>query len=105
MSWMELDIVELRKQFIQEFIAKNYPSFQDLCEAYGISRKTGYKWRNRFMSGGFENLADHSRAPLTRPQQTPKEVCQLIIDMKLKHDKWGPKKVLDRLKTVHPSLD
>lgn len=105
MSWMELDIVELRKQFIQEFIAKNYPSFQDLCKAYGISRKTGYKWRNRFMSGGFDNLSDHSRAPLTTPHQTSDEVCQLIIDMKLKHNKWGPKKVLDRLKRMHPSLD
>jgi len=104
MPWMELDIVKLRKQFIQEYLKEDYPSFQDLCEAYGISRKTGYKWRNRFMSGGFNNLPDRSRAPLSTPHQTPDEICQLIINMKLAHKNWGPKKVLDRLKKLHPSL-
>ena len=98
MPWMELNIVILRKQFIQEYLDKIYPSFSYLCSSYGISTKTGYKWRNRFLSGGFENLVDKSRAPLTVPHRTPDEIQALIIQTKLAHIHWGPKKVLDNIK-------
>ena len=44
MPWMELNIVILRKQFIQEYLDKDYPSFHYFsCSCYGISKKTGYK--------------------------------------------------------------
>lgn len=104
MPWMELDIVILRKQFIQEYLDKIYPSFSYLCSSYGISSKTGYKWRNRFLSGGFDNLEDKSRAPLTVPHRTPDEIQALIIQTKLAHIHWGPKKVLDNIKRHHPTL-
>lgn len=34
-----------------------------LCEAYGISRKTGYKWLGRHRELGPEGLLERSRAP------------------------------------------
>ncbi len=104
MPWMELNIVILRKQFIQEYLNKNYPSFSYLCSCYGISPKTGYKWRNRFLSGGLNNLEDKSRAPHTSHHRTPDEICELIIQKKLAHIHWGPKKVLDNLKKHNPTL-
>ena len=85
MPWMELNIVILRKQFIQEYLDKNYPSFNYLCTSYGISPKTGYKWLNRFLAGGFNNLEDKSRAPHAVHHRTPDKICQLIIQTKLAH--------------------
>ena len=104
MPWKELNIVILRKQFIQEYLDQVYPSFSYLCTSYGISPKTGYKWLNRFLSGGFNNLEDKSRAPHTVPHRTPDEICDLIIKTKLAHINWGPKKVLDNIKQHHPTL-
>jgi len=104
MPWKELNIVILRKQFIQEYLDQVYPSFSYLCTSYGISAKTGYKWLNRFLSGGFNNLEDKSRAPHTVPHRTPDEICDLIIKTKLAHINWGPKKVLDNIKKHHPTL-
>jgi transposase len=104
MPWKELNIVILRRQFIQEYLDQVYPSFSYLCTSYGISAKTGYKWLNRFLSGGFNNLEDKSRAPHTVPHRTPDEICDLIIKTKLAHIHWGPKKVLDNIKQHHPTL-
>ena len=104
MPWNKVDIVKLREQFIDEYLGQNYSSFSDLCNCYGISRPTGYKWRDRFMKGGKNNLSDRSRAPLNITRKTSDEICQLIIEKKLAHKYWGPKKVLDNLKKHDPSL-
>lgn len=104
MPWKEIDIVKLRKQFIEEYLGKNYPSFSALCASYGITRPTGYKWRNRFLKDGFNGLADHSSAPKTIRHQTPDDICQLIIETKKKYHYWGPKKILDALRKHNPEL-
>ena len=104
MPWKQDDIVELRKQFISEYLDKNYPGFSYLCQSYGISRPTGYKWVERFVQGGINNLADRSRAPKNNPNKIPEEICQLIIDKKLAHKYWGPKKILDNLRKHDPTL-
>jgi len=79
MPWKEIDIVKLRKQFIDEYLGKNYSSFSDLCNCYSISRPTGYKWRARFMKDCTDNLIDKSRAPLNTRNKTTDEICQLIV--------------------------
>jgi len=104
MPWKETDIVKLRKQFIEEYLGKNYSDFAYLCGHYGISRPTGYKWVDRFMEGGTNNLVDRSRAPKTIRNKTPDDICQLIIEKKLAHKYWGPKKVLDNLRKHDSSL-
>ena len=48
MSWKESTAVEQRKEFIQEYLAGTADSFKALCHKYGISEKTGHKWKNRF---------------------------------------------------------
>ena len=42
-------------------------TFVELCERFGISRKQGYKWKQRYDQGGVEALADRSRAPRSPP--------------------------------------
>ena len=41
--------------------AMNCGNFGQLCREHGISRKTGYKWRERFVARGLEGMAEESR--------------------------------------------
>ena len=53
-----------RVKFIARYVQHEEP-FAALCEAAGISRKTGYKWVERYDAGGVAALVDRSRAPLS----------------------------------------
>lgn len=68
-------------------------NFRALCQEYGISTKTGYKWRERFVRQGLEGLAEGFRRPRSSPQQLrPEEVCE-IVRLKIVHPHWGPRKI------------
>lgn len=59
MPWKEQTTVSLREEFVKAAgVARR--DFSALCRAYGISRKTGYKWLSRFSEGGIEALAGSS---------------------------------------------
>jgi putative transposase len=68
-------------------------NFRELCQEYGISAKTGYKWQERFLKKGIEGLADESRRPRSSPQQLAEEVVCEMIRFKLAHPRWGPGKI------------
>src|ERR1700722_3164866 len=104
MAWKEIDVVEQREKFITECI-EGQLSMAELCRLYGISRQNGYKWLNRFKSGGLEALKDQSRAPLSQPLKTDPDLIDDILDIKLQFARWGPKKVLARLITIYPEVD
>jgi transposase InsO family protein len=97
--------MDLRKEFIKRLAAKE--RLTDLCHEYGISRKTGSKFKKRFEELGVTGLADRSRAPRVIPHKTPPEVEAVIIAERQSHPTWGPKKLKDilerRLETSFPS--
>ena len=92
-AWKETCVVEQREQFIQEML-RSEKSFRDLCAEYGISEKTGYKWKKRFEENGKAGLVDHSRAPLTSPKGLPEDTVIGLLRLKRAHPHWGPKKIL-----------
>jgi transposase InsO family protein len=47
-------------------------------------------------------VAEHSRAPHRHPNATAPELVEMIIQTKLAHQSFGPKKVLDRLRDEYP---
>ena len=66
-----------RKEFLFNAIRTN--NFRQLCEAYGISAKTGYKWRERFYQYGFEGMSEHSRRPLSQARELGEAViCEIV---------------------------
>ena len=73
-------------------------SFRDLCQAFGISRKTGYKRLRRYEEGGFEGLGDRSRSPHSHANQVSEEVEQWVVAARQTHPTWGPKKLVSWLK-------
>ncbi len=76
----------------------------DLCAEFDISRKTGYKFWNRYQEFGPEGLYDESRRPRRAPNQTPKEIQQLILALKQKRPSWGAKKLKAELERQHLGL-
>lgn len=101
MPWKETCVMDQKIQFIADWLGGDY-SKSALCEAYGISRPTGDKWIRRYRQEGASGLKEHSRAPHQHPNQTPEWLQQEIIQMKLAHQNWGPKKVIDRLRVLQP---
>jgi transposase InsO family protein len=103
MPWLETSPVEQRERFIADHRRSLY-TMSELCERYSISRKSGYKWLDRFEQGGRAALPDRSRAPLHCPHRIPTATAQLICAARRAHPSWGPRKLLDWLTPRHPKI-
>lgn len=73
----------------------------ELCEQFGISRKTGYKHLGRYGTDGLKGLEQRSHRPHRFPQRTPEAVERLIIAERRQHRTWGPKKLRKVLEVKH----
>ena len=91
-----------RVRFIARYLQKEEP-FSALCEHAGISRKTGYKWVERYDAGGVGALVDKSRAPRSHPHAVSSAVVELIVATRRRHPRWGPRKLLAVLRRQEPA--
>src|SRR2546422_10857160 len=73
MPWQEVVTVELRQPFVQDARRRVVP-VTELCAAYGISRKTGYKFLARYDTLGAAGLADQSRRPVVPTTRRPPSI-------------------------------
>ena len=103
MSWKESGPVSERMKFIT-LLQSGQRSMSSLCREFGISRKTGYKFAERFESEGVDGLKDRSRAPHVHARETPQEIRDLLIAAREKHTSWGPKKLKAWLEEKDPTL-
>lgn len=92
-----------RHHFAQDF-ASGHWTMTELCDRYGISRNTGYKWLHRYEQDGPRGLLDRSRAPRSCPHETPAEIVALILEEHRRFG-WGARKILKRLHTADPKRD
>src|SRR3989475_11399167 len=91
MPWRRTEPMEQRIEFALR--AVRTLNFRALCQEYGVSAKTGYKWKERFLQEGLGGMVEESRRPKSSPQQLAEaEVCE-IVRMKLAHTSWGPRKI------------
>jgi len=60
-----------------------------VCRRYGISRKTFYKWKNRYTAHGEAGLRDQPSAPLSCPRATHPEIVQKVLYLR-QHYHLGP---------------
>jgi transposase InsO family protein len=68
-------------------------NFRGLCQEYGISPKTGYKWKERFCEYGLQGMDELSRRPASCPGGLEESVVCEIIRLKNAHRSWGPRKI------------
>lgn len=102
MPWKVNSIMDERVRFISRLLEGE--RMIDLCREFRISRKTGYKFRSRYMAQGVRGLVDMSHRPLYHPHQTPKEIEDVILDLRHAKPTWGPKKLKTKLEIKHPGL-
>lgn len=103
MPWKETCVMDLKRQFIEDW-RRGEHGVSDLARGYGISRKTAYKWIGRYREQGAAGLQVRSRAPHPCPHTVAEEVVEQIVATKKAHPSFGPKKVLDRLRTLQPAM-
>lgn len=92
MPWKEVRPMDERVLFIADYLRKSN-NFSQLCERYGISRKTGYKWVERYRATGADGLIERSRRPHRAGQETPYAIRQAILELRDQRDPSGPKKL------------
>lgn len=104
MTWKNVNPMEQRILFIADYLKHNYSDFSALCLRYDISRKTGYKWVERYQESGEEGLHEQSRKPKHHPFATPYFMRKAIIELR-QHSriKFGPKKIQAKLKIQFPN--
>jgi len=68
-------------------------SLQSCCRIFGVSRKTAYKWRRRFLQDGRRGLRDRPRRPQRLPRRLGRQWIERIKCWRKKHSDWGPKKL------------
>jgi len=101
MSWMETCAVDERIRFVVA-LSSGEESFSASCRRFGVSRKAGYKWLERYRLEGLVGLSDRSRAPLHHPQSIAGELAERCLAVRRSHPTWGPLKVRARLERDEP---
>ena len=101
MPWEETHAMDQRMKFILDWKA-GLESKTELCRRYGMQRRIGYKWVQRYQREGPAGLADLSRAPLHHPQQIRPERVARILDIRAAHPLWGAPKIRAVMRREQP---
>jgi len=99
MAWKETQKMDQRIEFAMRAVSAG--SFSELCQEYGISRKTGYKWRERFVAKGLEGMEEASRRPQSHAAELGEEVVCRIVKLKTSHRHWGARKIRELYRRKH----
>ncbi len=101
MPWSQTSPMDQKVQFIADYL-RGILSVTELCDFYRISRKTAYKWIDRYLRHGPVGLEDRSRRPRTSPNSTPEAIVQALLQARRHHPHWGAKKLLAIVHKKHP---
>jgi transposase InsO family protein len=104
MPWKESSPMSQRVAFIARYLQHD-TTMTELCDEFGVSRQTGYKWVDRWNASGTTGLTERSRARRTHPNAYPTRVRERLLEERAAHPSWGPLKLLARLATVEPDVD
>jgi len=92
MPWKIQSPVGERWRLVKALL-RNEQSVKHWCRIFGISRKTAYKWKARFMAQGRQALNNRSRRPRQNLRRLRTPWIQRIRSLRQKHPSWGPKKI------------
>lgn len=89
MPWERKTVEQQREEFVQTAIASS--NFSALCREFGITRRTGYKWLERYRNQ--EALTDRSCRRHNSPRKTPGHVEALILAVRDENPGWGARRI------------
>ncbi|MDH3208743.1 MAG: helix-turn-helix domain-containing protein [Gemmatimonadota bacterium] len=103
MPWLETDPVRERRKLIVEWLSGDF-TVTELSERHGVSRRTAYKWIDRYEIEGPDGLRDRSRRPTHCPWATDPEVLDEACRIRMsRRTPVGAKKVRVRLLRAYPA--
>ena len=92
MPWEKRKSELLRMEFVM-LASHTGVNKSQLCREFGISRKTGYKWLNRYREEGLKGLETRSHRPKNSPNAIPGWIVADVVHLRHLHPSWGPKKL------------
>lgn len=92
MPWKECDRVCSREEFVT-LASVPGANIRQLCQRFGVSRKTGHKWLRRFRDDPGPGLHDRSRRPHRFRQPTAESLEQQVLAIRREHPVWGGRKI------------
>jgi transposase InsO family protein len=104
MPWKETYVMDQKIRMISNWLSGNY-SIVELSRIYSISRKTIYKWIERYKKNREQGLDDLSSRPNTSSRTTPANTVSDILISKNQHSNWGARKLLAWLKDHQPDKE
>lgn len=102
MSWKESVLMDERMKFIGHLLEGE--KMAEVCRKFGISRRTGYKFWERYKKVGLEGLTDRTRRPKRYANQLPMQVEKEILRIKKNKPHWGAPKIRDILMKKYPEV-
>lgn len=96
MPWKEESMMDQRVKLIGDYVSGDW-SVSELAVEHGISRKTIYKWVERYEAGGAAALADRSHAARSHPNRVAPETERQVLELKAARPLWGAPKLRARL--------
>ena len=92
MPLKETHVMDERRRFI-ETCHRSLLSLSELCRRFDISRKTAYKWLERWEAAGPPGLADRSSRPHTCAHATPPSIVEAVVALRRRHPLYSAKKI------------
>ncbi len=92
MPWKRTEVSEQRVQFVVRAVSRK-ESMAGLCRQFGISRPTGYLWRERYWAAqSLRGLQERSRRPHRSPAQIEAWKEDQVVALRQQYG-WGAKKL------------
>ena len=104
MPWSQTTPMDEKTKFIADHLRGVF-SITELCTNYRISRKTAYKWIDRYLHEGPAGLEDRSRKPYQAPNRTPAHIAEALLEVRRHHPTWGAGKLLAFVQKRHRGWD
>jgi transposase InsO family protein len=92
MPWKTMDVEEQKVRFVVA-ASRREKALSALCEEFGISRPTGYRWWRRYEEAGLVGISERSRRPKQSPGRTAAELERRVVELRQRYPDWGARKL------------
>jgi transposase InsO family protein len=92
MPWKETCPMDQRVAFMADWLRDEW-TMTELATRYGISRKTAYKWVDRYTEDRETGLLERSRAPKVHGRARSDALRARVLALRRQYPHWGPKKL------------
>jgi transposase InsO family protein len=95
--------MDQRLSFIADWLREEW-TMTELAQRYALSRKTAYKWVDRYAADPAHGLAERSRAPKVHGRARGEAMRAAVLALRRRHPHRGPKKLRAMLAGREPTV-